>query len=99
MVPVSHSNKMVWAIITTIFCCLIGGIVAIVHSSKSNSLYHSALLTSDESMRNALLIQSEEQNKKAKTWIIINLIFGFVAEGGLVILFWAGVLGSLALFA
>ena len=99
MIPVSHSNKMVWAILTTIFCCLVGGIVALIYSSKSNSLYHSALLTTDQGLQNNLLMQSEEYNRKAGTWIWINIIFGFVAEGGLVILFWAGLLGSLALFA
>ncbi|MBO4427383.1 MAG: CD225/dispanin family protein [Bacteroidales bacterium] len=99
MLPVSHSNKMVWAILTTIFCCLVGGIVAIIYSSKSNSLYHSALLTTDDGLRNSLLLQSEEYNKKAGNWILVNIIFGFIAEGGYVILIWAGVVSGLALFA
>lgn len=33
------SNYMVWSILVTIFCCLIGGIVAIVYSSKVNFLW------------------------------------------------------------
>lgn len=99
MVPIAHSNKMVWAILTTIFCCLIGGIVAIIYSSKSNSLYHSALLTTDSGLQNNLLLQSEEYNKKAGTWIIVNLIFGFLVEGGYIILVAAGVLSGLAFLA
>ena len=46
----NHSNRMLWAILSTLFCCLVGGIVAIVHSSKSNSLYNSALLAQDENL-------------------------------------------------
>ncbi|HWD05952.1 MAG TPA: CD225/dispanin family protein [Amycolatopsis sp.] len=33
-------NRMVWAILTTIFCCLPFGIVAIVKASEVNSLWY-----------------------------------------------------------
>ena len=99
MLPISHSNKMVWAILTTIFCCLIGGIMAIIYSSKSNSLYHSALLTTDQGLQNNLLLQSEQYNKKAGNWILVNIIWGFIAGGGFYFLFAAGMLSGLALFA
>lgn len=34
-------NNMVWAILTTLFCCLPLGIVSIVNASKVNGLYNS----------------------------------------------------------
>ncbi len=34
------SNNMVWAILTTIFCCLPFGIVAIVYASKVDGLWY-----------------------------------------------------------
>ncbi|MCI5981812.1 MAG: CD225/dispanin family protein [Bacteroidales bacterium] len=33
------SNHLVWAILSTLFCCLPLGIVAIVYASKVDSLY------------------------------------------------------------
>ena len=89
-----HSNRMVWAILSTIFCCLIGGIVAIIHSSKSNSLYNSALLTTDDNMQQSFYIQSEQENRSAKNWIVASIIFGIIVEGGWVILMLCGVVGA-----
>lgn len=71
-----HSNKMVWAILCTIFCCLVGGIVAIVYSAESNSLYNSALMSLNDQTRQNLYYESERKNKTAQTWIIISLVFG-----------------------
>lgn len=34
-------NNMVWAILTTLFCCLPLGIVSIINASKVNGLYNS----------------------------------------------------------
>lgn len=71
-----HSNQMALAIICTLFCCLIGGIIAIVKSSQSNTLYNNAVLATDDSLKQDLYYQSEESNRTARTWIIISLIFG-----------------------
>ena len=97
----NHSNRMLWAILSTLFCCLVGGIVAIIHSSKSNSLYNSALLAQDENLQQSLYMQSELENRSAKNWIIGSIIFGFIVDGGWVILLVTGDLagiGTAALF-
>ncbi len=56
-------SHMVGAILTTLFCCLIGGIISIIYASKVNT----KLAQGDiEGARAA--------SKAAKTWIIVNLI-------------------------
>ena len=56
-------NHMVGAILTTLFCCLIGGIVSIVYAAKVNT----KLAQGDiEGARAA--------SKTAKTWIIVNML-------------------------
>lgn len=71
-----HSNKMVMSVLCTLFCCLVGGIIAIIYSSKSNSLYSSAMLSGDDAVRSSLYYQSETSNKTAQTWITVSLIIG-----------------------
>lgn len=77
-----HNNKMVWAVLCTVFCCLLGGILAIVYSSKSNNLYNNALFTNDLSMQNTLYYQSEQANKTAQTWITVSIITGILGFTG-----------------
>ncbi|MDO4736821.1 MAG: CD225/dispanin family protein [Bacteroidia bacterium] len=88
-----HSNMMVWSILVTIFCCLVGGIVAIVYSARSNDLYNCAVMTQDERMRQYLYNESVNKNSTAKTWILISVlamviiaILYFVFIGGLLAL-------------
>ncbi len=88
----AHSNKMAMSIICTLFCCLIGGIIAIINSSKSNNLYNSALLANDDSLKQNLYMQSEAANKTAQTWNIISLIVGILYVIFIVILAASGVL-------
>ena len=88
-----HSNKMALSIVCTVFCCLIGGIIAIVNSSKSNNLYNSAMLSTDDSMRSALYYQSESSNKTAQTWITVSLISGGVY---MIVIFILGLTGAFA---
>ena len=61
------SNYLVWSILTTVFCCLPGGIVAIIYSSKVNT----ALALGDHGA-------ALEAAKKAKMWNIIGLCVGLV---------------------
>lgn len=75
----SHSNYMIWSILCTIFCCQIGGIIAIVYSVQSNNLYNCALAASDEYLRNKMFNESEQKNRTARIWLFIS--------GGWVILF------------
>lgn len=60
-------NHMVGAILTTIFCCLIGGIIAIVYSSQVNT----KIALGD--IRGA-----QEASKNAQTWITINIVVGII---------------------
>lgn len=89
-----HNDRMVWAILCTIFCCLVGGIVSIVFSAESNKLYSSAVYASDDSMKHSLYLQSEQKNNVARTWIIISLAFGALYVILLLILIAAGVLAD-----
>lgn len=75
----AHSNKMAMSIICTLFCCLIGGIIAIVNSSQSNSLYNQAMFSTDDAIKASLYQQSEAKNKSAQTWITVSIITGIIA--------------------
>ena len=86
-----HNNRMVFAILTTVFCCLISGIIAIVNASKANELYNSALYASDPSLRQSLYMESEARNKKARTWNIVGLVCGLLVVILYIILIVAGV--------
>ena len=90
-----HKNKMAMSIICTLFCCLIGGIVAIVYASKSNSLYESAMFASDNSLRQNLYFQSDMSNKTAQTWITISLITGLLYVILMIILAAVGALAEM----
>ena len=90
-----HGNKMVWAIRCTLFCCMVGGIVAIVYSAESNSLYNSALLSLDDQSRQNLYYLSEKKNKTAQTWIIVSIVWGCLYLILLMILWSMGLLAGL----
>lgn len=68
-VPVRPNNNLVWAILTTIFCCLPTGIVAIVHASKVNTLYDQG--DYEEAYHKA---------KQAKDWAIGSAVAGIVGS-------------------
>lgn len=61
--PAAVKNHMVGAILTTLFCCLIGGIISIVYASKVNS----KLAQGD-------IAGAQAASKVAMRWIIINLL-------------------------
>jgi hypothetical protein len=76
------NNNMVMAILTTIFCCLPFGIVAIINASQVNNKlamgdYHGAV----------------QSAKQAKTWSMVSLGIGL---GILVVYFFFGILAGLA---
>lgn len=58
-------NHMVGAILTALFCCQIGGIVAIIYAAQVNSKLASGDV---EGARAA--------SKTANTWIMVNIITG-----------------------
>ena len=61
--PATVKNHMVGAILTTLFCCLIGGIISIVYASKVNT----KLAQGD-------IAGAQAASKVAMRWIIINLL-------------------------
>ena len=60
-------NHMVGADLTTLFCCLIGGIIAIVYASQVNT----KLAQGD-------IAGAQAASRTANGWIIANVIFGLV---------------------
>ncbi|MDE5663271.1 MAG: CD225/dispanin family protein [Muribaculaceae bacterium] len=78
-------NYMVWAILTTILCCLPFGIVAIVKASQVNNLWMAG--------RTA---EAMESSRAAKTWSIVAGASGFVGGViyGIFLIFYGVALGS-----
>ncbi|GAA4551039.1 CD225/dispanin family protein [Amycolatopsis samaneae] len=74
------SNNLVWAILTTIFCCLPFGIVSIVQAAKVNGLWAQGEQTA-----------AQEAANSAKKWAIISAAIGAVWIVLVVILSIAGV--------
>ena len=60
-------NYLVLAILTTIFCCLVPGIVSIVYAAKVNGLYAEGRY--DEAM---------SASRNAKTWGLVGLGLGIL---------------------
>ncbi|MBW0013894.1 CD225/dispanin family protein [Mycobacterium sp.] len=60
-------NYLVWSILTTLFCCLIPGIVAIVFSAQVNGLWAQGRYADAQKMSN-----------RAKTWVIIAAVLGII---------------------
>ena len=68
-------NYLVWAILTTLLCCLPFGIVSIVKASKVDSLWASGYYD-----------EAYQASKDAKKWAMIGAITGAVG-GFLYIIF------------
>jgi len=86
--PPQVANHMVWAILSTLFCCLPAGIVSIVYASKVNTL----LVSGD-------IEGARQASKNAATWAIISAAALVVLVGIylllIVIRVGAGILGNL----
>ncbi|WP_028658778.1 CD225/dispanin family protein [Nocardioides insulae] len=63
------SNHLVWAILTTIFCCLPFGIVSIVFAAQVNGKWAAGDL-----------VGAQESSRKAKMWAIISAVVGVVVS-------------------
>lgn len=74
-------SNLVWAILSTVLCCLIPGIVSIVFASQVNSKWASGDYAG-----------AQESSRKARTWAIIAAVLGLVLVVGSVVLSIAGVL-------
>ncbi|WP_460454434.1 CD225/dispanin family protein [Arenimonas aestuarii] len=64
-------NHLVWAILATLFCCLPGGIVALVHASRIDTLVAAGNVAG-----------AREASDKARFWCLVSLftpLIGLVA--------------------
>ncbi|MFC5751007.1 CD225/dispanin family protein [Actinomadura rugatobispora] len=61
------SNHLVWAILTTIFCCLPAGVVSIVYAAQVNSKWQAG---DHQGAYNA--------SKNARVWAIVSAVVGLV---------------------
>ena len=90
-----HKDRLVLSILCKLFCCQIGGIVAIIYAAKSNSSYRGAMVSQDDSARQALYYQSEAEGKTSKTWIIVSICTGLAGVITYIALVTLGVIASL----
>ena len=63
--PVKPTTNLVWAILTTILCCLPFGIVSIVYAAKVDSLYYTGHF-----------IEAKDASRKAGIWAIVSASCG-----------------------
>ena len=77
------NNYLALAILTTLFCCQVTGIISIIYASQVNSKF----IAGD-------YLGAERASKNAQIWWVVSLIIGLL---GLVILF--SIYGSGFLFA
>lgn len=76
-------NYLVWAILSTIFCCLPFGIVSIIYASQVNTKWQ---MGDYEGAR--------QSSKNAKTWVLVSV--GIVVLSGLFSIIFYLFLGGLA---
>lgn len=58
---------LVWAVITTVICCMPAGIVAIIFSSRVSSCYYAGDMEG-----------AKKNSERAQWWIIISIVLGVV---------------------
>lgn len=68
--PQKPESYLVWSILATLCCCLPAGIVGIVYSAQVDSHYN-----------NGRYQQAIDASSKAKTWCIVSLVLGLIANG------------------
>jgi magnesium-transporting ATPase (P-type) len=83
--PMKPDNYLVWAILTTLLCCLPFGIVSIVYSSKVDSLYNAGDYMGAQNAAN-----------NAKKWAMWSAIIGGVMTVIVIILYVIIIAGAVA---
>ena len=61
-------NYLVWSILSTIFCCIPFGIVAIVFASQVNTKWQAGDYAG-----------AQQASQRAKTWTIVTVVVGIIA--------------------
>ncbi|MBW8487538.1 CD225/dispanin family protein [Actinomadura parmotrematis] len=77
------SNHLVWAILTTIFCCLPAGVVAIIFAAQVNSKWATGDYAGAMSSAN-----------NAKIWSIVSAVGGLLIAAIYIVLLVAGVMSA-----
>lgn len=77
-------NYLVWAILTTILCCLPLGIVAIVKSSKVNTYW-----------AQGNFVRAQKESDSAKLFVILAATIGFLVQILILVPFLIFVLGDI----
>lgn len=67
--PPRPDNYLVWSILVTILCCLVGGIIAIIYSAKVNPAYERGDFAAAQSASNT-----------AKNWCIGSAVAGLIYQ-------------------
>jgi hypothetical protein len=68
-------NYLVFSILVTLFCCLIGGIIAIIYSAQVNSRW-----------MNRDYAGARRASQTAFTWCWVSLVIGLIASAGIILL-------------
>jgi hypothetical protein len=68
-VPPRPGNLLAWSILSTIFCCVPFGIVAIVYSAKVNPLWDFGDF-----------VGAKDAADKARTWNKVSLVLGIIGS-------------------
>ena len=80
--PAKPDNYMVWAILSTVFCCLATGIASIIYASKVNEAYaggnYEEALKASKNAKMWVLIGA---GISLLVWILYIAIFGFAFFG------------------
>lgn len=82
--PSKPDNYLVWAILSTVFCCLATGIASIIYASKVNEAY--AKGDYDEALqasKNAKMWALIGAGLALVIWILYAAIFGFAMFGAM----------------
>jgi len=66
--PMKPKNYLVEAILSTIFCCQISGIISIIYAAQVNSYYAEGRYE-----------DAQRASKNAKTWFLVGLIVGIIS--------------------
>lgn len=82
-IPERPKTYVVWAILSTLLCCVPLGIYAIVCSTRVDKYY-----------RVGNYSRAQEESKKAKTWSIVSAVVGLILPA----IIWIAMTGSSGLF-
>ncbi len=67
--PPMPNNYLVWAILVTICCCIVTGVVAIVYASKVSPAYY-----------RGDYMEAQKASERASMWVIISFVLGLIVQ-------------------